>query len=344
MRKLLALVLVLAAVPAFAQDRIFQRPISARGYTAGLGYGNVFPTFQNSGSHPHDGEIFVRLTSGAQPQFRMFSDFDGDWISLGTTITGYTDGLVPAAGTSGDIWQFDAILNAMDGSDTVSGIAVGLTNADHTGASNIVAAFYALDFTPDAQADEAAFAIGTGWDRDIYWPASDGNDVFIGFDDSATLSIVNDSTTLQLIDFNGSPRVQLNSGLSTSVLQGYQMTTTMSPLNGSDTASLFRARVVNDANHTGTGNLIVGFDTTAVGSPDAEAIHTVVRQDAGWDLFALTKANSTTWVPTDNPPSGYVGLWIRQGVAASQNCSIMARLSDGTDVEVTALVSNNVCP
>jgi len=63
-------------------------------------------------------------------------------------------------------------LAAMDGAAEIcTGFYVGWTNADHS--AGILHAFGAEDITGDAQADEYAFRVGTGWDYALY--AESGN-------------------------------------------------------------------------------------------------------------------------------------------------------------------------
>jgi len=76
------------------------------------------------------------------------------------------------AGASYDIYGLGqgVTVGAMNGSDTIRGINIDLTNADHTGVSNLL---YGLDIdgiTGDAQARETAINIGTGWDVSISAP------------------------------------------------------------------------------------------------------------------------------------------------------------------------------
>jgi hypothetical protein len=54
---------------------------------------------------------------------------------------------------------------AQDGSDTDRALYVNLTNADHTGATNFVYGIDITGITADAQAEEYAINIGSGWDE-----------------------------------------------------------------------------------------------------------------------------------------------------------------------------------
>lgn len=71
------------------------------------------------------------------------------------------------AGTSMDFARFDLDVNAMNGTDTLRGLFLDVTNANHTGASNIFRGIDIGAITGDADATETAINIGSGWDTDI---------------------------------------------------------------------------------------------------------------------------------------------------------------------------------
>lgn len=113
----------------------------------------------------------------------------------GTTITGYTDGDAPAAGASGDIWQFDATLNAMDGSDTVGGLVIGITNANHTGSSNTLSAIEVESITGDAQATEYGIFVDTGWDRALALNSANNNHILLQNSGTSFATVGRDGST-----------------------------------------------------------------------------------------------------------------------------------------------------
>jgi len=71
----------------------------------------------------------------------------------------------PAAGTGADIFQMGFTLNAMNGGDTNNLFQISLTNANHTGASNFINAFNINSIIGDAEANETAVNIETGWEN-----------------------------------------------------------------------------------------------------------------------------------------------------------------------------------
>lgn len=73
----------------------------------------------------------------------------------------------PAAGAGADLLDLTATLGIMDGSDTVRGLDIALTNADHTGASNVLNGIDIEGITADAHALESALNFGEGWDVDL---------------------------------------------------------------------------------------------------------------------------------------------------------------------------------
>jgi len=75
-----------------------------------------------------------------------------------------TQSLTNVAGAGANPYDYTATLGIMDGSDTFQLFDVNITNADHTGGTNVVNVMDVGNITGDAHATETAFAIGTGWD------------------------------------------------------------------------------------------------------------------------------------------------------------------------------------
>lgn len=74
----------------------------------------------------------------------------------------------PAAAGSGDLLDITDTAAIMDGSDTLLGIDLNLTGADHTGSTNVLTGLDISLTTADAQATETAIAIDdTDWDLGI---------------------------------------------------------------------------------------------------------------------------------------------------------------------------------
>ncbi|NIM51636.1 MAG: hypothetical protein GTO22_20715 [Gemmatimonadales bacterium] len=94
----------------------------------------------------------------------------------------------PAAGASGDLIDLTDTFGAMNGSDTVIGIDINLTGANHTGTGN---ALHGIDIdltTADADASEIAIELSdTDWDTGIKGAV---NLEHIGFPTIASASVV----------------------------------------------------------------------------------------------------------------------------------------------------------
>ncbi|HSX57838.1 MAG TPA: site-specific integrase [Candidatus Saccharimonadales bacterium] len=91
-------------------------------------------------------------------------------------------------------------LAVMDGSDTVRGLYLNYTNADHTGSTNVFNGIDIASITGDAEATESAIKIGSGWDSSITTVASSANAV-------KSFSVKNDAATqinlLEVRDLTG---------------------------------------------------------------------------------------------------------------------------------------------
>lgn len=72
-----------------------------------------------------------------------------------------------AAGASHDGFDLEVAAGVMDGTDTTRGIFVDLTNANHTGAGNLVYGIAVDNITEDADAFESAATLGSGFDAHI---------------------------------------------------------------------------------------------------------------------------------------------------------------------------------
>lgn len=69
-----------------------------------------------------------------------------------------------AAGGSANPFDITSALGIMNGSDDYTAIDINITNANHTGASNVVKGVDISAITGDAEATETAILIGNGWD------------------------------------------------------------------------------------------------------------------------------------------------------------------------------------
>jgi hypothetical protein len=116
---------------------------------------------------------------------------------------------VPSAGSSGNILSSAQTLNAMNGSDTVRGLYLNLTNGNHTGSSNIFNGIQISGITGDAEATETGLSIGSGWD---YAAVFDGN-VGIGDTSPTALFTVGSGDAFQV---NASGAIAAATGITSS--------------------------------------------------------------------------------------------------------------------------------
>jgi len=91
-------------------------------------------------------------------------------LDLGTgalTATGLTSAKVNSAGGSASSVTLSGTLGAMNGSDTFRGLYLNYTNADHSGTSNNILGVDINTITGDAEVQEDAIRIGSGWDSQL---------------------------------------------------------------------------------------------------------------------------------------------------------------------------------
>ena len=153
---------------------------------------------------------------------------------------------LPAAGASGNILDLTKTINAMDGSDTVVGLRIDLTNASHSGASNVLQGIAPrLLGGGSANATETAYGAGSGWDYFL------------------------NNTILQVINAN------VTAGASGALILG---TTTLNAMDGNDVVTGFRSEInTATANHTGANNFVYGFRAILAGTPDADATYAAIN-------------------------------------------------------------------
>lgn len=172
---------------------------------------------------------------------------------------------VPAAGASGSILDLTSSLNAMDGSDTTSGLFIDFTNASHTGSSNLLYGVSIDTLVPSANASEYAISIASGWDRGISMVGPDSGDQGLFISAGAGTAIYTTAGGFQLSGQFPS------AGTSGQILA---LTGTVNAMNGSDTVKVISC-CPNNANHTGTSNTYAGIGLS-INSPDAEADETAI--------------------------------------------------------------------
>ena len=210
------------------------------------------------------------------------------------------------AGTSWDIAVLTATLKAMNGSDTIRGLFVDLTNANHTSTSNLL---YGIDIdgiTGDADATESAIHIGEGWDYEIEFENT--TTAVIAFADNRSLVIQDKGANSGIAITDG--------GLATSVFS-VEVATFNAPMNGGGDkqTSLFIDHL--NSNHTGSGNTYNSLEIDAIVG-DADAVENIFYFGDGFDYFLNdqvdTALGTLTWTTnsdkTGNAKSGTLKVFI----------------------------------
>lgn len=92
--------------------------------------------------------------------------------SIGFLVNNFSQGTFTlntgqTAGAGQDFFTETLALAAMNGSDTIRGLYMNITNAAHTGASNFLYGIDISGITGSANATETAINLGAGWDTDI---------------------------------------------------------------------------------------------------------------------------------------------------------------------------------
>lgn len=146
---------------------------------------------------------------------------------------------VNTAGGSANSLTLTGTLGVMNGSDTFRGMYINYTNANHTGASNNVYAIDIANITGDAEANEVALNIGTGWDyamviggdTNLYRSAADtlktDDNLIVALSSTARNIVVsggnsyNPESSSSSISVNGSALSDMN---GTGVYSGLQVT------------------------------------------------------------------------------------------------------------------------
>lgn len=206
--------------------------------------------------------------------------------------------VVPAAGTSGNLGALTATITAQDGTDTTNGLTINLTNADHTGSTNQVNAISIGAITGDAQSDETALRLGSGFDTAIRF-------------DGGTMSIRSGSSTGNIDIGSGTVGTQAILSLETGPIAQsgafyYATTNPTVPIMGAgNSLDIFQAAVVN-ANHT--GGTLSAFGALAI-TGDADATEVGVSIGSGWDQGITVPAGSAALPAiafTADPNTGFL--------------------------------------
>ena len=274
-------------------------------------------------------------------------------LIMGTQAPGaqleFTD--VNAAGGGADILTIQGTLGIMDSNDTVRGLFVDLTNADHTGVNNILYGIEVDTIVQDAQANEWGIRVASGWDYSLV--LEDAVTAEILFNVTGALSHIRSLGGLTLGDgssasaisaqFNSFPDAVANYADTFMVGVG-DGTDTIAAMDNNDVYAMLEIDFTN-ANHAGTGNVLQGiYIDTIVGDPDA--YETAMRLGGGFDTHITFIETGAT--PPDNPPAGQVAMFVDDNADYSggggNDCILGMIDSAGTITIVATLILNGACP
>lgn len=265
-----------------------------------------------------------------------------------------------AAGAGADLVTISSTLGIMDGSDTVRGLFVDLTNADHTGSGNSVYGLSFGAFSADAHANEFAIHIGSGWDYGLQIGQATSAAISLAGGNNyehiqyATHGTFGDGTRTGAHALSLFPFPDAVADFADTYMVGVgDGTDTIAAMDGSDTYAMLKIDFTN-ADHTGASNTLVGLDIdTIVG--DADASEYGLRIGSGWDqniffadaatsvafsdggTFRIRDANSQTdlWIrDAADSSADYVHIDVEQ-VAVSGSGSPTAFLVDVTNANHT---------
>jgi len=181
---------------------------------------------------------------------------------------------VPAAGASGNIMTLYETVNAMDNNDTITGLDIQLTNANHTGANNFMHGLRIWGTIGDPQANEWAIeAGGAGWDASVF-----GNTTVLML--GSTLDIVS------IVDYANYGAVFQ---FDTLAVAGASHTAaffapTLAIMNGADTSIGFYLSITT-ADHVGGPNTnnLYGINIEDIVNDD-DTIEFAIVTETGWDV------------------------------------------------------------
>ena len=193
-----------------------------------------------------------------------------------------------------------ALSNAMDGSDTITSFQINAVAVNHTGTGNTqnlidIAAIAgdansnlnainigALTGTAGAAGEtENVIKVGAGWDNTIVvaegsWSMGNGG----------TFDIRSGSTNMVRFSHGAVPfMTMVDPDLANNSEMLTMTATTVQVMDGSDSEAFIEFAGFTDANHTSTGNDFFGLHVLTITSPDADATHSVIGAQGGYDYF-----------------------------------------------------------
>ncbi len=109
----------------------------------------------------------IGFSAGGTLAFDINSDGTIDQAQDVTFSKSILQTLVNAASGSANPYDYTGTLGIMNGSDTFTLFDINVTNANHTGTSNVAEVMNVANITGDADSQENIFNLGSGWDVDI---------------------------------------------------------------------------------------------------------------------------------------------------------------------------------
>jgi hypothetical protein len=265
-----------------------------------------------------DASLELRDTDTGAANFRLSRNSGASQIDF-DVVTGFpVIWAVENSATIGqNLFEIESVLGAFNGSDTNNVFMIDVTNADHTGSSNVLNGILIDDITGDAQATESAIEIEDGWDYDIHFDATG----VISVTDQSTIQIKNDSAAVAMLMDSANIatyRWQWTGSLA-DIDQGHTAYHRVAPTfaandNASDIRSALFLDVTIPDGSAGIVSALTVDDTTG----DANTEDTLFLLGDGYDYlindFTNTALGTLTWTTandkTGNAKSGTFKVWI----------------------------------
>lgn len=210
--------------------------------------------------------IFGGFTVGTAATLPMWNGVPDDLVDSSFVNAG-----VPAAGAGGNIMTMYETVLAMDGNDTITGLDVQITNANHAGANNWLYGIHVWATIPDPQALEYGIGIG-GWDTSL-------------FGVSSVLTLGSELDVVSIVDFaNAGAVFQFDTlaGAGASYTAAF-FAPAFAIMDGADTSiGLYLA--MTSADHTGGPNTnnLYGINIEDIVNDDDTVEYAIVTE-TGWD-------------------------------------------------------------
>ena len=304
----------------------------------------------------------------ANDDFRVQADFDSDGgvvdisnalggtspfglsaggdlsMCAGGCATGATeldlDG-VPATSASGALLELRGDFNNPGAGQTVVGLQINVDPID-VAAGTVYGLHIPTQDSDDSSEQGAALAIGD-WSggnplRDVIFTKSLGNSEIAS---NTGLNWILDEDNTQGVN----TQVFWNeSTTAVTSLVNYDFSAQIGTMNGSDTYVGLQLNAFQSTNPTGSGNNVRMFAADSIVNRSG-AVQTSFFTHTGYDYFAQMFAGTTT--PPD-PGTNTVGFFIDEGTdrvgGGGNDCALVARLSDGTELNIAILVTDGGCP